>query len=187
MWLGKLTMLDMTPLGWQGRKNSTQTKAPGKSSLKNEKKGKTKKILTLLISAWNMSWVRISIISASDKYHNILFTWRNKKNKYLYTYLELCMFTFRIKWSDVSDINCAYVVRLANWSWKDNRLSVLPLWSISNHWRFGHNFTCLSMTLTICCTLLYVFGQTGLSKHRKRGISSGSTLTHPAIFRHSSG
>ena len=25
-------------------------------------------------------------------------------------------------------------------------------------------FTCLSMTLTICYTLLYVFGQTGLSK-----------------------
>ena len=27
MWLGKLTALDMTPLGWLGRKTSTQTKA----------------------------------------------------------------------------------------------------------------------------------------------------------------
>ena len=26
MWLGKLTMLDMTPLGWLGHKTSTQTK-----------------------------------------------------------------------------------------------------------------------------------------------------------------
>ena len=26
MWLGKLTVLDMTPLGWLGRKTSTQTK-----------------------------------------------------------------------------------------------------------------------------------------------------------------
>ena len=26
MWLGKLTMLNMTPLGWLGRKTSTQTK-----------------------------------------------------------------------------------------------------------------------------------------------------------------
>ena len=25
MWLGKLTALDMTPLGWLGRKTSTQT------------------------------------------------------------------------------------------------------------------------------------------------------------------
>ena len=25
MWLGKLTVLDMTPLGWLGRKTSTQT------------------------------------------------------------------------------------------------------------------------------------------------------------------
>ena len=27
VWLGKLTMLDMTPLGWQGHKTSTQTKS----------------------------------------------------------------------------------------------------------------------------------------------------------------
>ena len=38
----------------------------------------------------------------------------------------------------------ALELRLANRSWKVNRLSVLPLRSINNQWRFGHNFTCLS-------------------------------------------
>ena len=45
----------------------------------------------------------------------------------------------------------------------------------------------LSMTLTICCTLLYVFDLTGLSKHVDPDETphlSGSTMfaTHPAIL-----
>ena len=33
VWLGKLTALDMTPLGWLGRKTSTQTNKPTKDTL----------------------------------------------------------------------------------------------------------------------------------------------------------
>ena len=83
-------------------------------------------------------------------------------------------------------------LRLGNQSWKDNGLSVLPLWSIiSKHWRFGHNFACLSMTLTTCYTLLYLVRQTWANSidpdetaRHKCDVSSGSTLfaTHPVIL-----
>ena len=89
-----------------------------------------------------------------------------------------------------------YTVRLADHSWKDNRLSVLPYIVIDNWLVITEGLViilpvCLSMTLTVCYTSMHVFGQTSLSSQwrlrwvaTKCSISSGYTLfdTHPAIL-----
>ena len=76
-------------------------------------------------------------------------------------------------------------VRLANQSWKDNQLSVKSLWSIiiSSQCRFGHILpVCLSMTLTICYILLYVFGPTGPSKQCRPRWDATNVASHQGLY-----
>ena len=83
VWLGKLTALDMTPLGWLGCKTSTQTKL----QIRWEDRGGNKLLFFLFLHE-NIVGIRELIRSDSVRHflictHSIIiiFLWRNKKRK----------------------------------------------------------------------------------------------------------
>ena len=81
VWLGKLTALDMTPLGWLGRKTSTQTNKRKKVNLYHLWENSADDKLMIIFSYFfleNRIWHVIQIVSLGDN----SVSWE-KEEKYL--------------------------------------------------------------------------------------------------------
>ena len=73
VWLGKLTALDMTPLGWLGRKISTQTKSAKKFDI----------FLFLHKNIYCGYSLEVPRRGTSNEYPQHMFLWSKKKSTHL--------------------------------------------------------------------------------------------------------
>ena len=84
VWLGKLTMLDMTPLGWLGRKTSTQTNKHGCITNRvytlNPNNGVIKRLWSTLREFWHL-YTNIYIYQITPSYLELWFLDNRQSNQ----------------------------------------------------------------------------------------------------------